>query len=321
MKIALVGGLGYLGASMAEMMAAEGWDVIVVARRSSLRVAARRSIEAHFRRVGVHIAYVDSISVDTLRSIAPDSFVHVAGKISGSYRVQREAHVELLERVVNAASEIGARVVYISSILAYGRVKHLGRGSVALEEDEHLAGERLHRSNHSRTKAEGERILVSRGGELGGRWAILRPGLLLGRWAYHFEWRYAALLSKARVYPSIKAPANAVYTGDVARAAIMGCEGRLDGMWVHVVNPGDYTVGDVYSALCRSLSGGKCLGLPVYAPWGILSSILPPSLSLSAVSEALSLGYRFSTRILVGFSWTPLEDAVLEMAEWLKKGS
>lgn len=304
----LVGGLGYVGYNVARHLAAAGGEVVVVARRRSLRVAERRAIASSLESLGARIVVSPRIDADLLESVAGDVYYHLAGKISGGYKVQWEAHVGLLGRVIDAASRLGARVVYTSSILAYGRDPELPPGSVVYEE-ESLSDRRIRRSYHAVTKAEGERMLARRGKELGGKWAILRPGLVLGPMAYHLEWKLLRLLSKLRVYPSCGFILNVVAASDLAKVFEAAGEGRFDSKWVHVVADYHPSLGELYGAACRSASGSTCIGLPMCLA-ARLSAYAPPWTAAAAVGEGLLQGYIFASRHLQGFKWTPL-DAVI----------
>ena len=317
MRVVLVGGLGFLGYHLASE-AVGCCDVLVAGRRGSVR-GVRRRILKEMESMGIKVRLAEGpLTRDFLEDLGGDVYVHVAGKISGSYRTQWEAHVGLLSRIIDVASRLGSRVVYISSILAYGRVRGLARGSRVAEEDEHLSGERVYRSYHSRTKAEGERLLKGRSSDLGGKWCILRPGLLVGAWGYHLEWRLAKALASLSLYPSASYRLNVVSARDVAKAALRAYEGGFDGAWVHLA-PHHPTLKEMYEMLCSMVRGGKrCFGVPVGPILSLTGPLAPPSTSLAAVWEGLEAGYMFETRILKDFEWTPLEEALNDFVGWLK---
>jgi nucleoside-diphosphate-sugar epimerase len=318
LKVVLVGGLGYLGYHMVREIAGVH-DVVVAVRRGSLR-GVRRRLASEVEKLGAKVEVAgESITESFLESIGGDAYIHVAGKISGSFRAQWEAHVGLLERILGAASRLGSRVVYVSSILAFGRVEGIPEGSEVYEEEEHLSGRRSYVSHHSRTKAEGERLLVARGGSVKGKWVILRPGLLVGAWGYHLEWAAAGLASKLGLYPSAPWRLNVVAARDVARLTLSALEGALDGKWVHLVSSHP-SHDELFGELCRLIKGSKCARVPVSLILSIAGRLAPPSTALSAVWEGVNQRYVFKSRYVRGFEWTPLEDALKELASWLKGG-
>ncbi len=311
---ALVGGLGYVGYSLAARLAQRGERVVVVARRPSLRLAARRRIAEALQALGVEVTVVKGrrIDVGDLEALEADVYYHLAGKISGPYRVQWEAHVGLLSRVLEAASKLGSRVVYVSSILAYGRDPRLPSGSTVYEE-ESLDDGRVRRSIHARTKWEGERLLAREAPRRGVKWSIVRPGLVVGPMAYHMEWSIARALARLRLYPSSPARINLVYSLDLAEILARAGEGRFDGKWVHAVADYYPTMGELFGLACRVLAGAPCLGIPLDGlPY--LARYAPPSTAAAAVGEALSWRYTFKSRYLQDFEWTPLEYAVKSLA-------
>ena len=310
----LVGGLGYLGYSLASLLAASGSRVAIVARRRSLRIPARRLIAEALKSKGVEIIVVPKKNIDEtdLSGLDAEVFYHLAGKISGPYQAQWEAHAGLLSRVIAAASTVGARVVYVSSILAFGRDPRIPPGSKVYEEDG-ISNGKIRRSIHAKTKWEGEKLLVSSSSELKGKWAIVRPGLVLGPMAYHLEWRIASLLSRMRLYPSSNLHLNVVYSLDLARILVMAGVGKFDSKWVHAVADYYPSMSELFGLICRILAGGKCLGLPLDG-LPLLAKYAPPSTAAAAIGEALSWGYLFGSRHLQGYKWTPLEDAVKALA-------
>ncbi len=317
MRVVLVGGLGFLGYHLARELSG-CCEVLVAARESSLRSYWRRALAREVERLGARlILFRGAVDEEGLEKLGGDVYVHVAGRISGSLSAQREAHVALLGRVIGAASRLGARVVYISSILAYGRVRGLRRGSLVQEEERHLEGERSYRSYHALTKAEGEKLLVSRSSDVNGKWSILRPALLVGAWGYHLEWRAATWLSRLKLYPSARWKLNVVPARDVARVALKASKGAYDGLWIHL-SPYHVEASTMYKLVCENLVGASCRGVPVSLLLEILGPLAPPYTALSAAWEGISNGYLFTSRRLSGFEWTPLEEAVKEFANWAR---
>ncbi|WP_062661937.1 NAD-dependent epimerase/dehydratase family protein [Aeropyrum camini] len=219
-RIVAVGGLGYVGVNIAPALLEVG-ELVVVYR--GLARGFRRVIASRLESLGARLVRLDPpITADGLERLGGDVYIHLAGKISGRYRVQWESHVGLLESVIEAAERLGSRVVYTSSVLAYGRLEDLPPGSIVYEEEEHLSGRRRWRSHHARTKAEGEKLLVSSSGRLGGRFSIVRPGLVVGSHAYHREWSILFTLARLGLYPRLDYTVNYV-----SSRVLGGCIGGL----------------------------------------------------------------------------------------------
>jgi len=313
----LVGGLGFLGVNVAEVLVGAGRGVVVVARRGS--EARRPRIAEHLKSLGVRLELLSSITVDALEGIGGDNYYYLIGAVSGSLERQREAHVRLLERAVEAASRLGSRLIYVSSIGAIGEVAGLKPGSVVYEEEVHLDPSRhRHHSFHEATKAEGERLLVSRSSQLKGRWAILRPGLLVGPWGYHREWRLYKLMLDLRLAPSLGRGLPVVHVRDVAEVALEAGSGAYDGLWLNIVSPYYPDYSDLVMVGCKLLSR-RCLKVPV--GWTLALGALAPRSSPIALSwSLLKLGYRYSSRHLKSRDWRDPETMVRDFIEWARKG-
>ena len=256
----LVGGVGFVGARLAEHLSSEGETVIVVGRRRSAERRRRLARLLEGMR-GVRLALAPGeVSARLLEEQGGDVYYHLAGKPGGPRRAQWEAHVGLLGRVVEAAGRLGARVVYVSS-LAVSSDLHASRGlppgSRALEEERHLEGAARWETYHSETKAEGERLAAS----YRGRWSIVRPGLVLGRYNYHPEARLLRALCRLRVFPASRW-APVVGAGGLAGLLARAGEGRYDGLWVHAV------WGSLWDAAPRLCPGATRLDLGPLAALG-----------------------------------------------------
>jgi len=267
---------------------------------------------------------LDSITVDALEAIGGDNYYYLIGVISGSLERQREAHVGLLERAVEAASRLGSRLIYVSNIGAIGEVAGLKPGSVVYEEEVHLDPSRhRHHGFQDATKAEGERLLVSRSSQLKGRWAILRPGLLVGPWGYHREWRLYKLMLDLRLAPSLGRGLPVVHVRDVAEVALEAGSGAYDGLWLNVVSPYYPDYSDLVMVGCKLLSR-RCLRVPV--GWALalgartLGALAPKGSPIVLSLNLLRLGYRYSSRHLKSRDWRDPETMVRDFLEWARKG-
>ena len=185
-RYVIVGGVGFLGVNLAAELSRRG-EVVVPARPSSVR--RRPRISRELERLGAKIIIADRLDAGFLRRLGGDVYYHAAGKLGGSMKDLEEAHVRLLGDVIDAAADVGARVVYVSSIGVAAEMRGVPRGSTVVEEDRHLDPSIfIHRGPYEVTKAMGERLLVSSGERLRGKWSIVRPSFLYGPWAYQPQW-------------------------------------------------------------------------------------------------------------------------------------
>ncbi len=294
-RIVLVGGIGFVGVNLAQLLARKDEEVIVLARPSS--VSKRRHIAKVLtaNRVAVREFRRGELAT-VLKDIGPGVIVHLAGKPGGSYSLQYEAHVGLVREEIEAASELGSRLVYTSSIAVVADGAGLTEGATVVEEDDHIPsrGDVEYQTYHSMTKAEGEKLVATTIG-LRGRWSIIRPALIYGLHAYHPEWKMIRLLAKARVrIVSERVPVVNVL--DVSTIIYEACQGAFDGKWVNAASP--YTLGDVADRLCK----GRCVSLPADPLYGI-GRFAPRSSSLRLAWSITRKKYRYRSRILEGYPW------------------
>jgi short-subunit dehydrogenase len=124
-----------IGAALATVFAAEGFDLVVTARREErLRSLANRLSRASGRRVEVIVADLSKQDAPTVlcaelarREIAIDVLVNCAGfGVPGAFLSSPwERHAELLQVTVNAASELTYRLLPGMVERGYGRVLNM----------------------------------------------------------------------------------------------------------------------------------------------------------------------------------------------------
>jgi nucleoside-diphosphate-sugar epimerase len=313
----LIGGLGFLGVNLARALVESGRRVLVVSRRGS--EARRPRIARTLNELGAEIKLVDNLNSSFLESLGGDNYYYLVGKISGGYEVQRRAHVYLLGEALEAASKLGSRLIYISSIGAVGEVVGVKPGGEVYEEEVHLDPSRhKHHSYYEITKAEGERLVVSRSSQLKGRWCIIRPGLLVGPWGYHVEWRLYMVLLGLRIAPRLGRGLPVVHVLDVAEVALEAGEGFYDGLWLNVVSPYYPDFSDLVLEGCRQLHRG-CLVVPV--GWTLyLGSLAPKGSPLALSRNLLRLSYRYSSGYLKQRRWRDVETMVRDFLDWAREG-
>ena len=190
MKYALLGGWGYVGANLAELL-----DSCVITRKSSKE---RRPFLAPIFE-DKEVIEINEVTEEELRKAleecGADVLVYLIGKIKGSYEEMKEAHVDKALLAYEVSEELGMRFVYTSSVAAMGFADKCKTGGFVMEEDELLEGCEPF-GDVSVTKAEGElRLWEKSRGNVG----IVRPALFWGRYAYHPEWKLLKLFKKLRI--------------------------------------------------------------------------------------------------------------------------
>ena len=177
MKYALVGGWGYLGSNLVELLPS-----CVIARRSSAQ--RRPFLRKYFE--GKEVYLLDEISEEGLKGVlekcGADVLVYLVGKLKGSREEMYEANVTKALEALEAARELGLKYVYTSSVAAMGIAERCARSLVVKEEREHLKGCEP-AGPYSETKMTGEREVLKRDPNAG----IVRPALIWGERYYHPE--------------------------------------------------------------------------------------------------------------------------------------
>ncbi|MGC9072251.1 MAG: NAD-dependent epimerase/dehydratase family protein [Acidilobus sp.] len=310
----IVGGVGFVGVGLAAELSGTS-EVVVAARPGSAR--RRPRIARELKRLGAHVALSERLDVDFLERLSGDVYYHVAGKLWGSMKELEEAHVNLLGRAVSAASKIGARVVYVSSIGVGAEMRGVPRHSTVAEEEKHLdPAIFVHRGPYEVTKAKAERLLVSRGSELHGRWSIVRPALIFGPWGYEVQWRFILGMARRGLAPYANSR-NMIYIGDLTRVLAEAGSGKYDGKWVYASDPRDIDLGDVATEICRQEKRG-CRRVNI--SWALKAIGLLPVSPMYVTYRMISGGYKFKSRFLEGFRFTDLGEAVSSFLQWARGG-
>ncbi|MGC9210085.1 MAG: NAD-dependent epimerase/dehydratase family protein [Acidilobus sp.] len=310
----IVGGVGFVGVGLAAELS-RGSEVVVAARPSSVR--RRPRIAKELERLGASIELSESLDADFLERLSGDVYYHVAGKLWGSMKELEEAHVKLLDRVISAAARTGARVVYVSSIAVGAEIKGVPMRSTVTEEEKHLDPSTfVHRGPYEITKAKAERLLVSRGSELEGRWSIVRPALVFGPWGYEVQWRLILSMARRGLAPYANSR-NMIYLGDLARVLAEAGTGKYDGRWVYASDPREIDLGDVAAEICRQ-EGRACRKVNI--SWALKAVGFLPISPMYVTYRMISRGYKFRSRFLEGFRFTDLSEAVSSFLEWAKGG-
>jgi nucleoside-diphosphate-sugar epimerase len=315
LNLVLLGGIGFIGVNVARVAVNRGYKVKVVARKGSEK--RRPRIYKELRRMNVEIVLLNELSTARLSDLNPDVYIYLIGKLSGSRRDLWEAHVHLLDRVIEAASRNGSRLVYFSAIAALGDVRGAREHEVIVEEERHLDPEVFRqRNDFERSKAEGERLLVKMGSKLKNKFAILRPGLVFGKWAYHLEWKALCMASRLGIYPRLY-PVPLTPVSSLADLTLRASEGEYDGKWINAVSENS-DIEVIARRFCEELSLFKrCAGFNV----GFMLDLIPSFAggALRVFKDLMRRKYIYASKILKDFTWRSVDDEVNEMVRWIKE--
>ena len=213
--ILVTGGSGVLGRAVVDAILAAGHRVRVLdVHEPGVRDRRVELVTGSVTdRERVRRAVDECVAVCHLAGRLPQARLGVAGL--------REVNVGGTRRVAEACVEAGvARMVFASTIEIYG----------AQEIDEPLDedAERRFTGPYSRTKWEGERLLLDEFGARGLQAACLRMPMILGPGFYHEKSTLALfwLLRHGRGLPMLRAdiPVSYVSADDAAQAFVLACE-------------------------------------------------------------------------------------------------
>ncbi len=287
----LVGGLGFIGEHLAYRLLRLGLEAVILTRRGSIK--RRRRLARRLEKAGVQLvsSQRDFIGEEDIENLSPAVIYHLAGKASGSWKVQWEAHAGLAERVVRAATRVGARIVYVSSIAVASDAAKAPPGEVVTEYDVPPGPQAAFETIHAETKAAGERVVSSSGG----KWVIARPGLVYGPGEAHGEVKLLRTAAKLRVAP-VSRRVPIVHVADVADILSMAGYGGFDGKVLHLVS--EYTLGDLAGELCS----GRCLRASIDRLLS-LGQLAPRSSKLRLAWSLVRRKYRYRTRVFHTYPW------------------
>lgn len=212
MRIAITGGTGFVGGHLAQRLAAEGHDVVVLARG----VDRRERAQVTTATPGITYVRASVADVDWLRSAFEgcDAVAHCAG-INREIGTQTydAIHVEGTRNVVAAAEAAGVRRLALMSFL---------RARPA-------CGSAYHES-----KWAAEEIVRASSLE----WTVLKPGMVYGR-GDHFTDHLSHALHTFPVYVGIGArPVRPLWIGDLVDVLVAATTtSRLTGLTVPVTGP------------------------------------------------------------------------------------
>ncbi len=190
MKLCILGGGGFVGRHLISLLSSRGHEVLVPCRH-------RDRIKPLLVLPGVTVSESDIHDPAQLRRLFTgiDAVINLVGILHGSETAFRKVHVDLPAKVASACQEVGVtRLLHMSA----------------------LGADAASRSIYQRTKAEGERCVMSVPGLAV---TAFRPSVIFGQ-GDSFLGLFAELLRLAPVVPLAGGHARfqPVYVLDVARA-------------------------------------------------------------------------------------------------------
>ncbi|MFN3965660.1 MAG: complex I NDUFA9 subunit family protein [Silanimonas lenta] len=247
MKIAVLGGTGFVGRALLARLAAEGHALTVLSRNP----------HAHLDRLlppGTQVACGDVYDPEFLKARfqGQDAVVNLVGILNergDNGRGFQRAHVGLTKLVVAACQLAGVRrLLQMSSLNA-------GRGE----------------SFYLKSRGEAEAVVKASGLD----WTIFQPSVIFGP-GDGFFCRFAALLKLSPVLPLARAGTRfaPVFVGDVAEAMRRSLHDRRTvGQVYELYGPEVFTLGELVRLTARQL-GLKRLVLPLPDALGRLQGLL-----------------------------------------------
>lgn len=204
--VTIIGGSGFVGRYIAQQLAAKGWRVRVAVRRPNEAMFVKPyGVPGQVEPVFANIR--DDASVAAVMKGA-DAVVNCVGTFDARGKNSFDAvQHEGAERVARLATAAGVRTLVQISALGCDR-----------DTD----------STYAQTKCKGEEAVLEHFPDA----AILRPSVIFGNEDGFFN-RFAAMSRFGPVLPLFGAETRfqPVYVDDVARAAVLGVEGKARGIF------------------------------------------------------------------------------------------
>ncbi|MDT8990882.1 complex I NDUFA9 subunit family protein [Curvibacter sp. APW13] len=225
-KVVILGGSGFVGRTLCELLARQGVPVVVPSRR---RRAARHLLPLP----NVTVLEADAHDPTTLDGLlqGADAVVNLIAILQGSPQRFQRVHVDLVQTIADACLRQGVpRLLHVSAL--------------GVPDDQPDSAP----SNYLRSKARGEQVLA-RAAAQGLQVAVLRPSVIFGCHDKLLN-LFAALQRAVPVVPLAGADARfaPVWVGDVAQALVQLLHMHLTSGRVNVweaCGPQEYTLAGI----------------------------------------------------------------------------
>lgn len=214
-RIFLTGGTGLIGSHVAERLRRRGEEVVALVRPTSDR--------RHLDALGCRVMEGDVLdSTDVLAAAMDDCAVVIHAAARVFERAGRKAferiNVDGTERVLRAAGLVGARVIHLSSVAVYSRVRPDG----LLTEDRWVEADPARQAPYQASKTRSERLGWRLHEEGSTRLTTLRPAVVYGE----RDRAATPLMVRFVTLPVVPLPGGGrttlpvVYAGNVARGVL-----------------------------------------------------------------------------------------------------
>lgn len=266
MKAVVTGGAGFIGAHLCDALVADG---VAVSTIDNGRSGDWSRLESDPERVDADIAELGPSEWDELLRGA-DVVFHLAAEKYNSSRTtpQRviDTNISATSELSHAAARQGAKVVFTSSLYAYGSL-----GPAAMRETDVP----LPRTMYGMSKLAGEGILRSVERDAGLRWAVARLFFVYGpRQFAEGGYRSVILTHMDRIARGENPRVNGdgeqgldyVYVDDVVRALRQLAEPTGDGLIVNVGSGVATSVNDLTEAIIE-VTGSGLTSVPAPEDW------------------------------------------------------
>lgn len=312
---AIIGGIGFVGANIAEELIKSS-EVYIVTRKSS--IDKRPNITKRLKELGAEINILDRFDYKNLSKIDADNYIYTIGKLSGSLNAMMEAHANILGELIKVAKEKSSRIIYISSIASIGEIRD-NTNKVIYEEDEHLKKDVfIQKTPYEISKAEGEKLLIKNKDDLKNKFVILRPSTVFGPYAYETQWKALYNLAKRNIKVKLGGE-NLVYSKDLARIVNISTDGKFDSKWIYVNWPEKIDLEKVSDYLCKYFGKKKCITIRLRGLIKLGYYLSPPSSSIKMIYRSIKDSYEFKSKYLDNFNFTSFDIAFNDFIEWVKK--
>lgn len=243
--VSLTGATGFLGHHIAAAFQAVDWRVRAVVRPGNTK-AVPAGTEVHEASLHDPAALARAFE-------GADVVVHAAGLVrAGSARTLDEVNVDGTRAVVEAVNEVGARLIHVSSLAAFGP----GTPAKPVRESDPPRPVNV----YGRSKLAGELVLQERARV---PWVILRPSAVYGPG----DWGFLPLVRLARrgLFPLAapgEMPFTFVYATDVAEAVRQAAVSDATRLALFVGHPRPETTAAMLRGMAHEL-GTRYRPLPV----------------------------------------------------------
>ncbi|ABL87188.1 NAD-dependent epimerase/dehydratase [Pyrobaculum islandicum DSM 4184] len=203
MRILIFGGLGFIGANLAEALSE--YELYVAHRPGSRE--AKPQVARFVAQYATLLEYTDPATA--FEKTRPHVVINLVGQYYGRSQELWQANAEFPRLLCDAARRAGWRgkVVHFSAATVRGPV-----GAIIEEEELHLHGV-VPDNDFDRSKAAGEEAVANCFND----WVIVRPALVYGRFNTHPEWVTLTRFVKRGVAPMLKARVSAISVRELAK--------------------------------------------------------------------------------------------------------